>query len=445
MYRQGVRRMARPVSSLILLIFTTLLSASSRQVPGAGPSTASFGPQPTITCPGGAIDIRPGSSIQSIVNAYPGGTTFCLRAGVHSLAASITPRSGNTFVGEYGAILDGTGWTTSDLTQAAFRAHSEDINDVTIRNVVIRHMPQRGIHAYSSGTCDVAVHVCKFSTAGADRWTIENNEIAYNVEGINVPTDGIIRHNYIHHNVGPDPFGTNGRTRGGGFESFLAQRVLFDHNEISYNGQEMKAASLSPNTTFRNNFVHHNLGNGIWFDGENPGSLIENNIVEDNQGQGIFYEVSGQGVIRNNTVRRSGGNGIFIATSHRVEIYGNTLEDNFRGINYFVDCSAVGASSGGEIGEEVYMQDVSAHDNTITVGSRAGAWASALSYTACTSAQLAPYLNGSKNLTFTNNIYLVPDVSAGWWVWGDSLKTWIQWQSLGRDLHGAITRHLREQ
>jgi parallel beta-helix repeat protein len=393
-----------------------------------------------VTCPAGAVDIRPGVSIQSIVNLYPGATTFCLRAGVHFIAASITPRSGNTFVGEYGAILDGTGWTTSDLTQAAFRAHSEDINDVTIRNLVIRHMPQRGIHAYSSGLCDVVAHICRFSTAGADRWTIEHNEIAYNVEGINAPTDGIIRHNYIHHNVGPDPFGTNGRTRGGGFESYLAQRVLFEHNEISYNGQEMKAASLSPNTIFRNNFVHHNLGNGIWFDGENPGSLIENNIVEDNAGQGIFYEVSGQGVIRNNTVRRSGGNGIFIATSHSVEIYGNTLEDNFRGINYFVDCSAVGAPSGGEIGEEIYMQDVSAHDNTITVGTQSGAWAGALSYTACTSTQLAPYLNGSKNLTFTNNTYTVPDVSAGWWVWGDSFKTWNQWQALGRDVSGVIAR-----
>ena len=40
---------------------------------------------------------------------YPGATTFCLRAGVHDLTSSITPKTGNTFVGEYGAILDGTG------------------------------------------------------------------------------------------------------------------------------------------------------------------------------------------------------------------------------------------------------------------------------------------------------------------------------------------------
>ena len=97
-----------------------------------------------------------------------GNTTFCLRAGTHSLRSSITPKTGNTFVGEYGAILDGTGWTTSDDTQAAFRAHNQDIDYVTIRNLVIRNMPQRGIHAYYWM---------------ADHWTIEYNEIASNKIG----------------------------------------------------------------------------------------------------------------------------------------------------------------------------------------------------------------------------------------------------------------------
>ena len=49
-----------------------------------------------------------------------------------------------------GAILDGTGWSTTDDTQAAFRVYDDpnDPNDpngpidyVTIRNLVIRNMP----------------------------------------------------------------------------------------------------------------------------------------------------------------------------------------------------------------------------------------------------------------------------------------------------------------
>ena len=87
---------------------------------------------------------------------------------MHSLTSSITPKRGDTFVGEYGAILDGTGWTTSDDTQAAFRAHNQDIDYVTIRNLVIRNMPQRGIHTYYWMS---------------DHWTIEYNEIAYNKMG----------------------------------------------------------------------------------------------------------------------------------------------------------------------------------------------------------------------------------------------------------------------
>ena len=74
------------------------------------------GPHPGIECPIDAVDIWPGTSIPPIVDRHPAGTTFCLRAGLHSLTSSITPKTGNTFIGEYRivpegrlpAILDGT-------------------------------------------------------------------------------------------------------------------------------------------------------------------------------------------------------------------------------------------------------------------------------------------------------------------------------------------------
>jgi len=444
-----------PLSGSAFPVGTTSVSVSAQSSDGqrascsfavsvtyAAPSVSStaVGPQASITCPAGAVDIFPGTNIQNYVNLYGGTTTFCLKAGTHSITSPITPKTGNTFVGEYGAVLDGTGWTTSDpsYTQAAFRAHNQDIDSVTIRNLVIRNMPQRGIHTYSSGSC--ANGTCTFSTAGADRWTVEYNEIHHNLTGLTASNGMMVRNNYIHHNVGPDPYSSNDRLRGGGFESLLAQGVVFDHNEISYNGQMQKVASLSPNTIFRNNFVHHNLGNGVWYDGENPGSLIENNIVEDNVGMGIFYEVSGQGVIRNNAIRRNTDNGILIATSHSVDIYGNTLADNFRAINFFVNCAAVNSPYGGEIGEEIYMQDVSAHDNTITVGTRSGAWANALTSYSCDASSLLPYTNGSKNLTFTHNTYYVPSLTAWYWVWGAAAEYWSQWQALGQDTTGTVIK-----
>jgi hypothetical protein len=143
-----------------LLDSVTVTVGTSPTAPA--PPSSGYGPKSTITCPAGAVDVWPGVSIQTIVNSYGGNTTFCLRAGTHSIRSSITPKTGDTFVGEYGAVLDGTGWSATESTQAAFRAHNEDIDYVTIRNLVIRNMPQRGIHAYYYMS---------------DHWTIENNEI----------------------------------------------------------------------------------------------------------------------------------------------------------------------------------------------------------------------------------------------------------------------------
>src|SRR4030095_16280721 len=75
-------------------------TASSSPPQPPPPSTSSYGPQATITCPAGRVHNSPTQAIQTNVNQYPGGTTFCLRAGVHYLTSAITPKTGDTFVGE---------------------------------------------------------------------------------------------------------------------------------------------------------------------------------------------------------------------------------------------------------------------------------------------------------------------------------------------------------
>jgi parallel beta-helix repeat protein len=371
------------------------------------PAPTARGPSPEITCPTGAVDLWPGDAIPQIVGLHPAGTTFCLRAGLHSLTRPIVPKSGDTFVGEYGAVIDGTGWTPTDTTLAAFRAHQEDIDYVTIRNLVIRNMYQRGIHAFA---------------AKSDHWTIERNEIAYNGSGVVFPSDSVLRNNFIHHNTV------------GGYLASYSHNSIVEGNEISYNGWEQKIGQ-SANVTFRNNFVHHNSGDGIWYDSNNTGALIEGNQVEDNGEMGIFYEISADAVIRNNIIRRSRDTAVFISTSKDVEIYNNRLEDNFRGITYFVNCHSVG---GGTIEGGYDLRNNSAHDNTIVVGTQSGAFASVFSYTLCDSAQLAPYENGSTNLSFSQNTYDVPSPSTGrYWFWNGP-KYWNEWQALGRDLDSIV-------
>jgi parallel beta-helix repeat protein len=377
--------------------------------PPPPPSPTGSGTQPGIGCPSGSISISPGTNIQNVVNASAGSATFCLRAGVHSITRAITPKSGNTFVGEYGAVLDGSGWSTTDPNQGAFRAHNEDIDDVTIRNLVIRNMPQRGIHAYYWMS---------------DRWTIEYNEITANQLGVAVPNNSLIRNNNIHHNTS------------GGYSAWKIVNTVFEGNEIAYNGTTHKVVG-STAVTFRSNFVHHNENDGIFYDSENTNAIIEGNRVEDNGRTGIFFEVSSGAVIRNNTVSRSGDTGIFISTAKNTETYGNTLQDNFRAIQYFLNCSAVG---GGTLSYD--LSNNSAHDNIVRVGTTSGAFANGFGYlSSCSSTQVAPYLNGSKNLTFTRNTYYVPSLTTKYWLWGlGSLKLWNEWQALGQDTAGVLSR-----
>ncbi len=64
------------------------------------------------------ILIQPGENIQAIVDAAPGGSTFRLAAGVHRMQL-ITPRSFDRFVGEPGAILNGSRLLTSFQRQGS--------------------------------------------------------------------------------------------------------------------------------------------------------------------------------------------------------------------------------------------------------------------------------------------------------------------------------------
>ncbi|MQA28772.1 MAG: hypothetical protein GEU82_02885 [Luteitalea sp.] len=58
------------------------------------------------------IDIYPGTNIQSVVNAHPAGSTFRLMAGLHRMQ-SVSPRNGDTFIGESGTVLSGARSLTS--------------------------------------------------------------------------------------------------------------------------------------------------------------------------------------------------------------------------------------------------------------------------------------------------------------------------------------------
>ena len=128
---------------------------------------------------GSGVAVFPGDSIQALVNANPAGTSFVIKAGVHR-RQQVTPKNGNSFVGEPGAVLTGEDVTAYAFTGTAVR--------VTIRNLIVEH--------YNTPASDAPIHC---SSTGY--WVVENNEIRFNAHiGIAAGPRWVVRNNYIHHN-----------------------------------------------------------------------------------------------------------------------------------------------------------------------------------------------------------------------------------------------------
>jgi parallel beta-helix repeat protein len=369
------------------------------------------GPQPAIACPAGAIEVWPGQSIQAAVNGAATGATICLRAGTHTINASITPKTGQVIMGEFGAAIDGTGWVSTDSTAAGIRAHNQDIDHVTIRNLVIRNMPQKCIHAFRD-----------FSSG----WTVEYSEIHGCRDGVSLSTGATLRHNYIHHNIG-DPTHADAGQRGGGYVFNEGTGILVAHNEISFNGPEQKSIDIGT-IIWRDNFVHHNYAAGIWVDGNGNGSIIENNRVED-QIIGIWYEAAQGGIIRHNTIRRHREQGIFLSTAKTTDVYGNTLEHNGFGIHIYADLDVVGLYAW-----SADLANNTIHHNTITTGPTH--YAALFSHRgSATSA--TPYITNAKNNRFDFNTYLTDALTDTDWFWVTP-KDWTWWQGFGQDPAGSV-------
>src|SRR6476646_2479195 len=56
--------------------------------------------------PAGAVEVKPGDDLASIVAAHAAGTTYCVRAGEYRMQ-SVSPHDGDSFHGERGATLNG--------------------------------------------------------------------------------------------------------------------------------------------------------------------------------------------------------------------------------------------------------------------------------------------------------------------------------------------------
>jgi hypothetical protein len=369
-----------------------------------GLSLPVVGPR-ALSCNG--VTINPGDNIQSKVTASPTGTTFCIKAGTHK-RQSVKPKDNDKFIGEKGAILDGEKATT-------YAFEGSGINGVTISNLVIKN--------YSPGWKEGMIDR---GSPGASGWIVEYSEISDSAEtGVRAGSSWKVRHNHIHHN---QRYAQNG----------TGTNLLVEYNEMN-NNCIMGASGDCSNTKvthsdgliWRGNYVHDNDGNGLWTDINNINVLVEENIAINNSRSGIFHEISCKATIRNNYLENNGSakkngpddmagaNGIAVSNSPDVEIYGNTLVNNYKGIgsinwehNNRVNVNKCVPST-----KNLYV-----HDNTIThegPGAVAGL-----------SRPLDPdTFYGTAR--FRNNTYNVD--SSVRWSWKGSLLTYTQWKALGQN------------
>ena len=378
--------------------------------------------------------MAPGTDLANVLEKAPEGTTFLLEQGVHrgfqiepKDGMSFIGEPGTILSGAI--VIDGfvateAGWSVSGV-QPTVRDHgrclegytgcsfSQDLfmddvmlwqvtemddlepgswfwegetiyvfDDPTTRRVELSTTPYAFIGSASDVTI-AGVTIVKYATpaqagtiqsqepaegGNGTRWTIEDVDLSGS-HGVGIRTgDGtVIRNSYIHHN------GQLGITAAGSSD------ILIENNEIAYNNLagftwEWEAGGVkitnSTGVVLRGNFVHDNVGPGLWADLDTLDTTYEGNTVLDNTGPGIFHEISGAAIVRDNVVERNGsdkaswlwGAGILIAASSDVEVYGNVVNDNENGI------TGIQQDRGdGPYGPRL-LTNLYVHDNTLTLG-----------------------------------------------------------------------------
>lgn len=258
------------------------------------------------------------------------------------------------------------------------------------------------------------------SNRGYDRWTAQDNVLSdahgavvsiRDATGIRLLRNEIFRGGQegVHGTALSDTIVRGNRIHGNNTERFNAQ----------WEASGLKI-TVSSGVTVDDNEVYDNRAPGIWFDIDNRDIVISNNRIHHNT-EGIFYEISfGNTKIFGNRIWENGwpgywgyGAGILVASSSGVEVFGNTVAWNARGI------SVVSQDRGGPDDVWNRVRDVYVHDNTVlvsTAGRGALGW-----YQDFTGVLFDPASNnrGARNQFW----FAAPEPSSGRFEWNGTRRT----------------------
>jgi hypothetical protein len=315
------------------------------------------------------LTIKPGDDIQALVQKSPPGTTFRLKAGIYRLQ-SVTPKDGDSFIGEPGSILNVARLLTEFTHEARYwvaKVHAdrsevhgqcdEDApgcilpEDVFIDDQPLRHDP--GAAALTAGKWHMDYD--------ADRLYLADDPAGHKVEvsltrhaffGLarNVTIRGLIVEKYanlasrgaIH--VATDP------AHPGESWVIAENEVRFNHgagirfghrtqvlrNNVHDNGQ-LGIAGSGENVLVEGNEIAHNNYAGYrsgWEGGGTKfaftdGLVVRNNFAHDNNGPGLWTDIDNTHTLyENNRTTRNKRAGIAHEISFDAVIRNNTIEED---------------------------------------------------------------------------------------------------------------------
>jgi hypothetical protein len=280
------------------------------------------------TLPDGSILIRTTDNAAKIASQHPAGTVFVFESGLHR-GVSLTPQSGDVFLGEAGAILSGAkvlsnwsagsgfwyaGGQTSQLTPHGGCIYLEDGS----RYYGCQYPEQLFVDGESwwqvTKLSDLGYGKWYFDY-GADRVYVGTNPSGHTIELSTVPQafsgsasdvtiSGLVIEKYAN------------RAQTGAIQGSSSNRWTVSNNELRYNhgvglrvGNRMRAL---------NNYVHHNGQLGIG--GVGSDILVEGNeisynntagFLEDWEAGGTKFAVTSGLVVRNNWVHHNEGRGLW--------------------------------------------------------------------------------------------------------------------------------------
>jgi hypothetical protein len=450
--------------------------------------------------------VAPGDDLQAALDKAGPGGVLCLAEGVYRIEAPLRPSRGQRLSGKRGAVLSGakviTGFTESGgrWSAAAFLppetgTHGDctapgctDQQDVFLAGQPLRrvlsadqvvpgtfyadHAANRVTLGEDPGgriveqafapalvvgdaesvtvenlVLEMAANIAQSGALDAhgEQWTVRYNEVRYN-HGIGIKCqNGQISHNFIHHN------GQLGIAGQGGKDKLVEANEISFNNIAGYASGWEAGGSKWVNTrglTVRNNYVHNNVGPGLWTDIDNEDTVYEGNEVRDNGSNGIIHEIGFHAIIRNNLVTGNGTNGtldrtsdsdgwgsagIQIAASRDVEVTGNRVSGNRNGIMALQQ-----ARGAAQDGRPYTVENLDVHDNEIQMS---------VGYTGLVEdIKDDTYFTSRKN-RFHHNRYHLDAIDSRRFAWVNGGRTLDEWRRYGNDTDGEADArpHAEEQ